>query len=487
MFEVPVSDRPAGRLRTMVSGEVGAHYDVLIADARERFRGRRLWHINATAEGGGVAELLSTTLGYLAGDGIDTRWLVIEADARFFDITKRIHNRLHGDLGDGGPLAEPERRHYDAAMAQELAEILQLVRPGDVVVVHDPQPLGLVPGLAAAGATVVWTCHVGVDLANDITRSAWSFLRPDVRAARAATFTRRAYAWDGLDAETIHVIPPCIDPLSQKNVELENARIGSILRAVGILVGTPVAGASFTRRDGSQAPIRHRVRMTETMPLPEEARVVVQVSRWDALKDPTGVMTGFARSDELADIHLVLAGPAPSAVADDPEADRVLAAALALWGDLPAGVRERVHLANLPTEDLEENATVVNALQRRADVVVQKSLAEGFGLTVTEAMWKRRPVVAGGVGGIRDQIEDGVDGVLVDPRDLDSFAAAVAGVLKDPSRAERLGAAAHRKVVDRFLPTPYLGAYLELFQGLMRGGVADHPGRPGTTPRFLGS
>ena len=313
----------------------------------------------------------------------------------------------------------------------------------------------------------MWTCHVGADITNDITRSAWDILRGDVRSARAATFTRRAYAWDGLDRDRVRVIPPCIDPLSPKNVELTDAQVGVILHAAGILEGPPAHPATFTRFDGSDALIAHRAQVTESAAVPEGVPLVVQVSRWDALKDPVGVMVGFAESRELDDAHLILAGPAPSSVADDPEAELVLEGVRDRWEDIPDQTRARVHLANLPTDDVEENAIIVNALQRHAGVVVQKSLAEGFGLTVTEAMWKSRPVVAGSVGGIRDQIDDGINGVLVDPRDLESFGDAIARVLDDPDRAAELGEAACRRVEERYLPTRYLGAYLELFLQLV--------------------
>ena len=462
MFEVPIALGPSEQLRTMAGGEAGVRYDALVHRAREVLAGRCVWHVNATAEGGGVAELLSTTLGYLASDGIETRWLVIEAEAPFFEITKRIHNRLHGDLGDGGPLGATERARYDEVMALELAEMKSFVRSGDLVVVHDPQPLGLIPGLAATGATVMWTCHVGTDTATDVTRSAWAFLREDVRAARVATFSRRAYAWEGLDATAIDVIPPCIDPLSAKNMELHGDDIMSIVGAAGILGSPSERPATFPRRDGSRAPVRYRADMIEEMSTPTDVPLVVQVSRWDGLKDPIGVMMGFVQAPELYDAHLFLVGPAPSSVADDPEADRVLGEVRASWADLRGSDRERVHLANLSTDDAEETAVVVNALQRRADVIVQKSLAEGFGLTVTEAMWKARPVVAGSVGGIRDQIEHGVSGILVDPRELILFGGAVADVLADPVRAANIGAAARRSVASRYLPTHYLGAYLEL-------------------------
>jgi trehalose synthase len=188
----------------------------------------------------------------------------------------------------------------------------------------------------------------------------------------------------------------------------------------------------------------------------------VQVSRWDALKDPFGVMEGFAMYDGTRDAHLMLAGPAPSSVADDPEALEVLDRAEQMWESLGEGARDRVHLVNLPTDDVEENAVIVNALQRRADVVVQKSLAEGFGLTVTEAMWKRRPIVASNVGGIRDQIADGEHGVLVDPRDLVAFADALSTILGDRDAAARYADAARERVRSRYLAPHYLANYLEL-------------------------
>jgi trehalose synthase len=356
MFEVAVAARDPDPLRTIGGADGGEPYDGLVRRARAMHRGRTLWHINATAEGGGVAELLGSTLGYLRGDEIETRWLVFEADAPFFEITKRIHNRLHGDLGDGGPLDESERRHYDATTARELSGISRLVRPGDIVVVHDPQPLGLVPGLAALGATVVWTCHVGQDVPNDITRSAWAFLREDAQAAHAITFTRSAYAWEGLERTAVHVIPPCIDPFSLKNVALERDHVRQILLATGLLDVPPSSGVGFARADGSEAPILHRAEMTEQAPAPRDAALVVQVSRWDALKDPIGVMSGFAEAPELADAHLILAGPAPSSVADDPEAERVLRSVRTRWADLRGEARGRVHIANLPTADAEENA-----------------------------------------------------------------------------------------------------------------------------------
>ena len=195
---------------------------------------------------------------------------------------------------------------------------------------------------------------------------------------------------------------------------------------------------------------------------------VVQVSRWDRLKDPAGVLQAFA--DGIApstEAHLVLAGPSTAAVADDPEGPEVLAEVTSLANRMPDALRERIHLFSLPMDDLQENAAIVNALQRRADVVVQKSVAEGFGLTVAEAMWKARPVVASAVGGIQDQIVDGESGVLVEPDDLDGFADAVVGLLKDPARAEWMGHNARERVRGAFLGARHLEQYVDLFEGVV--------------------
>jgi trehalose synthase len=463
MFEVTVPPRAPQSLRTIAGEEIGRRYERSVERARRALAGRTLWHVNSTAEGGGVAELLRSSLGYLAEDGITTRWLVVEGDSEFFRITKRIHNRLHGVLGDGGPLGDGERAHYDLVTRANAAEVSGLIGRGDVVVLHDPQPLGLAPALRSIGATVIWTCHIGIDRPNDLVGSAVGFLLSDVRSADAVTFTRRSYVWRELDEQRIRIIPPCIDARSLKNVALELDRRDAILTAAGVF-GPARAhdAATFTRDDGTVATISHTAEVTEDAPTPNGVPLVVQVSRWDALKDPLGVMRGFVDEPGLAGAHLILAGPAPNAVADDPEAMEVLTEVRDHRSGLAAHDRGRVHLVNLPIDDIEENAVIVNALQRRADAIVQKSLAEGFGLTVAEAMWKARPVIAGRVGGIQDQIDDGTNGILVDPRDLTAFGNAVALVVEDPSLAEGLGAAAERTVRERYLVPTYLGAYLDL-------------------------
>jgi trehalose synthase len=430
----------------------------------ERLDGHTVWHVNSTSEGGGVAELLHQLLGYLIGFSIRCRWLVVEGDQDFFWVTKRIHNRLHGSMGDGGPLSTEERDAYKGILRREQMTLLDEARPGDVVILHDPQTAGLIPPLVDGGMRVVWVCHVGVDTPDDVVRSAWDFLRADIRPAHAYVFSRRAYIWKGLDRGKATVIPPCIDPTSAKNIELAHGDVDAILRSAGVVATT---GRRRTARvelpQIGAVHVRHRASAIEEAQAPPGVPLVVQISRWDRLKDHVGVLRGFARHVRRGlDAHLLLVGPAAASVADDPEGAEVFAEILAAWGRLPARQRAAVHVLSLPVDDRLENALVVNALQRQAEVVVQKSLAEGFGLTVAEAMWKERPVVGSRIGGIVDQIVNGRSGLLVDPTDLRAFGDSVSSLIGDLGFAQAIGHAARQRVRARFLPPHFLGAHLEL-------------------------
>jgi trehalose synthase len=439
----------------------------LIASGSETLQGRVVWNVNSTACGGGVAELLRPLLGYSRGGGVDARWVVITGNPEFFEITKRIHNRLHGFRGDRGDLAFAEQAIYEQTLAANAAELVQLVHRRDIVILHDPQTAGLVDAVRCTGATVIWRCHVGRDHVNGPAHQAWDFLRPYVLGADAYVFSRAAFAWDGLPREKIAVIPPSLDAFSPKNAEQTPEQSAAILSQAGIIPSDGREGV-FMRSDGTPGRVDRLAVMVEETPLSPEHPVVMQISRWDRLKDPVGVMRAFVRHIAPAsDAHLLLVGPATASVADDPEGAEILRAVQRTFARLPVDVRRRVHLASLPMEDQEENAAIVNALQRHATVVVQKSLAEGFGLTVAEAMWKSRPVVASRVGGIEDQIVDGESGILIpSPRDLPSFARAVVRILSDPEDGDRIGRAAHERVRGHFLAPQHLGRYFELFQRL---------------------
>lgn len=439
----------------------------LMVRAARKLHGRVIWNVNSTYRGGGVAELLRTLLGYARGGGVDARWVVIRGEPGFFTTTKRLHNHLHGFDGGAG-LCDADRLLYERTLAANAADLVPLLRPSDVVILHDPQTAGLIDAVKRTGATVIWRCHVGLDRPNQKAREAWDFLRRYVLDADAYVFSRATFAWEGLERERIAVIQPSIDAFSVKNQPQSPRESLSILTRAGLVSHHTGGQATFVRADGTPGRIDRRAQLLEAGRLTADDRLVVQVSRWDRLKDSLGVMRAFA--DHVAgetDAHLVLAGPAVDSVADDPEGAVVFAEVAQAWDELPDDVRRRVHLASLPMGDVEENAAIVNALQRHANVVVQKSLAEGFGLTVAEAMWKQRPVVASRIGGIQDQIVDGESGMLIaDPRDLAGFGSAVAGLLCDRERASRIGAAAQTRIREHFLAPQHLGRYFELIQEL---------------------
>lgn len=435
--------------------------------AREQFRNRAIWHVSSTLRGGGVAEMLHSLLPYVRGAGIDTRWVVLREDPAFFRLTKRLHNHLHEDLGDGGPLGESERALYERTLWRTAGQLKDLVRRGDVVFLHDPQTVGLVRDLGATGATILWRCHVGVDEPGETALGAQRFLARYVGEADLSIFSRAGLIWPGLDRARCRVMAPSIDPFSPKNQELDPAAVTAILATVGLGADGGGGAPTFTRADGSPGRVERPAKLVQDGPVPPGTKLVVQVSRWDRLKDPDGLLECLAGAPaSAADVHLLLAGPDAAAVADDPEGAFVWSEVCTHRGVLPPSVRRRIHLAGLPMADLDENGVVVNAIQRRADVVVQKSLAEAFGLTVAEAMWKRRPVVGSRIGGIAEQIVDGESGLLVDPRDPGAVVGAILGLLDDPDRAARLGAAAHERVRRKYLGAVRLVEYVELLSSL---------------------
>lgn len=460
--EVSIEPLEPERLRPFIGRE---RVEILAREAeviRERLAGSRIVNVNSTANGGGVAEMLQTLLGYAAGVGIDAHWLVIGGTADFFAITKRIHNGLYGGPGDGGDLGPHEREVYEATLAANAPGIRDAIRPGDLVIVHDPQPAGLVPWIVERGNAVVWRCHVGLDGKNEWEERAWSFLRPYIESAHGFVFSRRSFAPDWIDDGVLSVIPPSIDPLAVKNEHLDRNSVEEILVASGVLAG---------RHGAVHGRVRRQVRaVREGDPPATDVPLVVQVSRWDRMKDMAGVLQGFVDGvSRDTRVQLVLAGPAVDTVGDDPEDREVWEETVSLWGSLAAEDRARAQLVAVPMDDLAENALVINALQQHAAIVAQKSLAEGFGLTVAEAMWKSRPVVASAVGGIVDQIVDGETGLLLqDPANLEGFGALLEGLVESPAKAARLGDNARRHVMEQFLPDRQLLQYASLIEQLLR-------------------
>jgi trehalose synthase len=474
LSQVPIASQSIDRLIPLVGEEPVARLKAKADAARSLLQNRRLWNVNSTANGGGVAEMLHSLMPYVRGMGFDARWAVIEGNDKFFRLTKRLHHALHGSRGDGSDLGEAERAVYEAVAQENAARLGEVVKPGDLVLLHDPQTAGMAPHLMAHGAIVIWRCHVGSDEPSPDVELGWDFLQPYLEKVPVNVFTRQQYIPDVCDHGRSVIIAPSIDPFSPKNQEMSDETARSILVNTGIIEAPNGAPPVFTRQDGSPGRVdRHADVMRSGRAPAWDTPLIVQVSRWDPLKDPVGVMQGFVRLLERpfdTNAELVLAGPNVSAVSDDPEGKVTLDRVEAAWRELPHGYRDRVHLACLPMTDDGENGAIVNALQRHATIVVQKSLKEGFGLTVTEAMWKARPVVGSAVGGIRDQIEDGVSGLLLsNPKDADEFASALERLLKDEGLRTKLGNNAREKVRENFLVTRHLLQYGELLERLAAG------------------
>jgi trehalose synthase len=368
--------------------------------------------VNSTAVGGGVAELLNRLVPLLQEIGILTRWEVIRGGEDFFSVTKRIHNALHGAPAE---ITAPMWELFLAVNAENAAT---LDLGADLVVIHDPQPVGLVRTRAEWGGHWVWRCHLDVSRPQPGT---WSFLRESVVQYDASVFS--APEFSQLLPITQYMIHPAIDPLAEKNRDMSTTEVEETLHRLGIRDGRPI---------------------------------VTQVSRFDRLKDPVGVIRAYQLARRTVDCQLVLAG---GGAADDPEGALVLEEVRRAADGDPL-----VHILELPPFSDRE----INALQRASAVVVQKSLREGFGLTVTEALWKRRPVIASAVGGIPLQVVHNLTGLLV--HSVEGTAHRIRTLLRDPEFARRLGENGHEYVKTRFLTTSNLRRWLALSLSLM------HPG-----------
>jgi trehalose synthase len=465
-------------------GQLAPAVDAL-RDAAETFvprlDGRTVWHVNSTAQGGGVAELLPPQIKLMRDLGVDARWLVMETNRpEFFALTKRIHNMIHGAMQR--EFTAGDRSLYEEVSRANAEALLQYVRPDDVLLVHDPQPLGAGARVKRRhpGMRTVWRCHIGLEEDLPVTRAAWDFLRPYASVYDRAVFSVGEYVPKFL-ADRASVIHPSVDPLGHKNRELSLHKLVGILSDSGLtephwpLLAPPwPEGAQRLQGDGTW----------EAATSPEDigllARpIITQVSRWDKLKGFEPLLAAFRalklglvsrpahdvrHRRRLELVRLVLAGPEPSSIQDDPEGLLVLKSLRSRYLALEPDVRDDVALLALPMGSRKANALMVNALQSSSDVVVQNSLREGFGLTVTEAMWKGKPVLGSTRAcGVRLQVRDGVDGALVsNPEDPEEVAEAMHRMLADEDQLETWGNNAQRRVYDEFLIFGELRRWLEL-------------------------
>jgi len=392
---------------------IGQPYVDVMTQLAERMQKKKVKMVNSTAVGGGVAEILQRLVPLFNDLGIHTSWEVLKGGEEFFGITKTVHNALHGGPAELTPAMEEHFLAHTRAQAEtfEFAE--------DFIFIHDPQPVTFIEKKAKGRARWVWRCHIDISSPHP---PVWDFLRPFIEKYDASIFSAPGF----VQALPIpqYQIPPSIDPLAVKNQDIPAEEVRSYLEGIG---------------------------------LNPERPIVTQISRFDRLKDPLGVLAAYRLVKRQADCQLVLAG---GGATDDPEGSQVL-----------AEVKERsegdpdIHLLELPPfSDLE-----INKLQRGSTVVIQKSLKEGFALTVAEALWKKKPVVASAVGGIPLQIIHNYTGLLV--HSVEGAALKIKYLLTHPEAAQKLGENGYEHVKQHFLITRHLRDYLAVLFSL------SHPGR----------
>ncbi|MFA5356343.1 MAG: glycosyltransferase [Candidatus Omnitrophota bacterium] len=374
----------------------------LIAD---KLKGKSIQHINSTPVGGGVAEILNRMDPLLRELGVDSRWGVIKGGAQFFDVTKKFHNALHGRL------EEITQHDFDIFMETSRRNIEEVDTSGDIVFIHDPQPIALVE--KKSGNKWIWRCHIDV---SDPNQKVWQFLMDFIARYDSAVFSAPSFS-PKLPIRQF-LISPSIDPLSDKNKELPQEKIDEVLKRYDI---------------------------------PKDKPILTQISRFDRLKDPLGVVEAYKQVKKYIDCRLILAGGTAD---DDPEGAKVLEET-----QEKARHDKDIHILLLPQDDI-----VINALQRGSDVVIQKSLKEGFGLTVAEALWKGKPVVASNVGGIPLQIKHKYSGLLC--HSVEGAAFAIKQLLHSPAYAKRLGENGREHIKNNYLLTRHLRDYMLLFLSL---------------------
>ncbi|MFH1778685.1 MAG: glycosyltransferase [Candidatus Omnitrophota bacterium] len=371
----------------------------------EKLKGKVIQHISSTSVGGGVAEILSCMVPLLKGLGVDARWDLIKGGEQFFEVTKKFHNALHG---------RPEalsQHDFDIFMETSQRNCEEVDTSGDIIFVHDPQPIALIKKKSTN--KWIWRCHIDVSNPN---QKVWKFLMDFIVSYDSVVFS--APSFSQILPIRQFLISPSIDPLSDKNKELSQETIDMVLKRYGI---------------------------------PKDKPIITQISRFDRLKDPLGVIDAYKQVKKYINCQLILAG---GTATDDPEGIKVLEEVKE-----KAQQDQDIHILLLPQNDIE-----VNALQRASTVIVQKSIKEGFGLTVAEALWKAKPVVASNVGGIPLQIKHKYSGLLC--HSIEGAAFAIKQLLNSPEYAKRLGENGREHIRNNFLLTRHLRDYMLLFLSL---------------------
>lgn len=377
-------------------------------------KGMKILHINSTKEGGGVAEILNRLIPLKRELGIDAEWEVITGKRDFYQCTKKMHNSLQGNRDD---ISSSLLSIYEKTNQLNFERLRTKLEEADVVFIHDPQPAAFLHYCTGRKGKWVWRCHIDV---SHPYRPVWKYLREYIKEYDASIWSLSTFAQPL--SHPLYLIPPSIDPLSEKNVELSEKEIAAFFNSWGINRNSPV---------------------------------ITQISRFDRFKDPVGVIQSYRLIKKYVPVQLILAGGGAS---DDPEGEQVLKEVKEFAGDDPD-----VHILELPPDAHR----AINALQRGSDIIVQKSLKEGFGLTVTEGLWKSKPVIAGDTGGIKLQVIDHFNGFRVSTPE--GAAIRIRYLLKHPEIMKIMGKNARQLVLDNYLITRHLREYLTLVVALIYG------------------
>jgi len=453
----------------------------------------RVWMLGLSEFGTSTAELIPSLCRLLSDAEVDCRWMVLESEERrFYEAAQALTEMLQG-LEVDGPSLEERRPIYDGVLEEVADAIQKYVDPRDLLLVYGPALAGVARFLPDSYHNrLVWCSDSGNAEENEPLTAAWEFLRPYLRPYARCLFPERRFIPAFL-RDRAGVITPGIDPLNHKNRTMRPYKLAGILRSAGLIErpNTP-EWAAF---EGPVRVLRENSWKKEPILSLLHRPLVVQVSRFERLKGFVELLDGFQHllktypervphmkvddarlTSELEGVELVLAGPDPDDLPYNATGKAILKELAERHSALPPEVAKRVHILRLPMRNRKENALIINALQRLATVVVQNSLQHGFGLTVTEALWKEAPVVASAVGGIGHQIRSGIDGTLIDdPRDPESVATGILEVLADPRAAEAHARSGRRRVSENFLILQCLKSLLEEFDGLIHGAGALRP------------
>ena len=454
---------------------------------------RRVWMLGLSEFGTSASELIPSLCRLLSDAEVDCRWMVLDSDERrFYETAQALSEMLQG-LKVEGPSLEERRPIYDGVLEEVADAIQKYVDPRDILMVHGSALAGIARFLPDSYYNrLVWCSYTGTAEENEPLAEAWEFLRPYLRPYGRCLFPERRFIPPFL-RDRAGVITPGIDPLNHKNRTMRPYKLAGILRSAGLIERPNIPEwAAF------ESPVRVlRENSWKKEPILSllHRPLVVQVSRFERMKGFVELLDGFHHllktypervphlkvdderlTSELEGVELVLAGPDPDDLPYNATGKALLKELSERHSALPPEVAKRVHVLRLPMRNRKENALIINALQRLATVVVQNSLQHGFGLTVTEALWKGAPVVASGVGGIGHQVRSGIDGTLIDdPRDPESVATGILEVLADPRAADAHARSGHKRVSENFLILQTLCSLLEEFDALIQGAGALRP------------